>query len=250
MGLQIPLVNTGGSYCVGPTSTPPPPVCTFAEGFASIATLPPSGWVQANNSSPIGTLSWFQGDTSVFPAQGGDPNSYIAVNYNSGSGSATISNWLLTPAITLRNNAVLSFWTRTVDTPMYPDRLQIRMSTNGSSSNVGSSATDVGDFTTLLLDINPTYTTTGYPTTWTNFTVTLSNIAAPVEGRLPSITWSRTAARTASIRITSASTQSSMVVTDHLLRQHPGRHRRWARLHRQRRRNAYRYVHAYASTNS
>ena len=28
------------------------------------------------------------------------------------------------------------------------------------------------------------YTTTGYPTAWTNFTVTLSNITAPVEGRL------------------------------------------------------------------
>gem|GEM_PF-821369 len=181
---NYPLVNTGGSYCVGPSSTPPPPVCTFAEGFGSIATLPPSGWVQANNSNPIGVLSWFQGDTTVFSAQEGNPNSYIAVNYNSGSAGSTISNWLLTPAIILQNNAMLSFWTRTVNTPMYPDRLQIRMSTNGNSANVGSSATDVGDFTTLLLDINPAYTTTGYPSAWTNFTVTLSNIAAPVEGRL------------------------------------------------------------------
>ena len=32
------------------------------------------------------------------------------------------------------------------------------MSTNGTSYDVGTSATDVGDFTTLLLDINPTYT--------------------------------------------------------------------------------------------
>ena len=30
-------------------------------------------------------------------------------------------------------------------------------STNGASTNVGTTATDVGDFTTLLLDINPTY---------------------------------------------------------------------------------------------
>jgi hypothetical protein len=32
------------------------------------------------------------------------------------------------------------------------------MSTNGASTNVGSTATGVGDFTTLLLDINPNYT--------------------------------------------------------------------------------------------
>ena len=54
----------------------------------------------------------------------------------------------------------MSFYTRTVDAPTFPDRLQVRMSTNGASSNVGTTATDVGDFTALLLDINPTYTTT------------------------------------------------------------------------------------------
>jgi hypothetical protein len=58
------------------------------------------------------------------------------------------------------------------------------MSTNGSSTNVGSSATDVGDFTTLQLDINPTYTTTDYPTVWTQFTVTISGVPVPTTGRL------------------------------------------------------------------
>ena len=58
------------------------------------------------------------------------------------------------------------------------------MSTNGRSQDVGSTAMSVGDFTTLLLDINPTYTTTGYPTGWTNFVVTLSGIPSPVQGRL------------------------------------------------------------------
>ena len=53
------------------------------------------------------------------------------------------------------------------------------MSTNGTSQNVGTTATSVGDFTTLLLDINPTYTTTGYPNVWTNFVVTISGLAGP-----------------------------------------------------------------------
>ena len=42
----------------------------------------------------------------------------------------------------------------------------------------------VGDFTTLLLDINPTYTTTGYPNAWTQFTVTISGVGSPTPGRL------------------------------------------------------------------
>jgi hypothetical protein len=58
------------------------------------------------------------------------------------------------------------------------------MSTNGSSTNVGSTATSVGDFTTLLLDINPTYTTSGYPNAWTQFLVTISGLGGPTSGRL------------------------------------------------------------------
>src|SRR4029077_10280903 len=54
----------------------------------------------------------------------------------------------------------------------------------GASTNVGTTATGVGDFTTLLLDINPTYTMNGYPNVWTQFTVTLSGIASPTSGRL------------------------------------------------------------------
>ena len=50
---------------------------------------------------------------------------------------------------------------------------------------MGTTATDVGDFTTLLLDINPTYTLGGYPNAvWTNFVVTLSGLGWPIKGRL------------------------------------------------------------------
>src|SRR4029079_73000 len=59
-----------------------------------------------------------------------------------------------------------------------------RMSTNGTSSNVGTTATDVGDFTTLMLDINPTYTVSDYPNAWTQFTVTVTGVPSPTLGRL------------------------------------------------------------------
>jgi hypothetical protein len=78
----------------------------------------------------------------------------------------------------------MRFYTRTVDVPQFPDRLQVRMSVNGNSTNVGTTSLDVGDFTALLLDINPTYTTSGYPNGWTQFTVTLNGVGSPTIGRI------------------------------------------------------------------
>ena len=87
--------------------------------------------------------------------------------------------------MTLRDGNTFSFWTRTTDVGanLFPDRLQVRMSTNFGSTNVGSTAASVGDFTTLLLDINPTYAD-NYPHDWTKFTVTISGLGTPTVGRL------------------------------------------------------------------
>jgi hypothetical protein len=157
----------------------------FSEGFDDINTLAGSGWqVGPNNSAPIGVTNWFQGNSAVFNAQAGAPTAYIAANFNNTAGVGTISNWLLAPTRTLSNGDSFSFWTRTVDQPGFPDRLQVRMSLNGASTDVGATATSVGDFTTLLLDINPSYSTGGYPNTWTNFVVNISGLGGPTSGRL------------------------------------------------------------------
>jgi len=137
-----------------------------------------------NNSPPGGTTGWLQGISSVFPSQAIGADAYIAANFNNTTGTNTISNWLLTPPLTLQNGVKLTFYTRTVDNSPQADRLQVRMSLNGNSTDVGTAATSVGDFTALLLDINPTYTTTGYPSKWTQYTATLSGIASPTTGRL------------------------------------------------------------------
>jgi hypothetical protein len=156
----------------------------FTQGFDDITTLPAAGWVQDNNSAPVGLTNWFQGNPTVFPAHQGATNAYIGANFNNGGGLATISNWLLTPPATLVNGATLTFWTRKNTPPDFPDRLQVRMSTAGAGTDVGTGPTDVGTFTTLMLDINPTYTSTGYPLVWTQFTVTVSGVATPTLGRL------------------------------------------------------------------
>lgn len=168
-----------------PTPTPTPTCLPISQDFDDITTLFGSGWVQTNNSQPgPGITNWFQGSTAAFSAQSGVPNSYVAANYDNGTGTSTLSNWLLTPPLTLENGATMSFWTRTIDTPAYADRLQVRMSTNGASAEVGTTATSVGDFQMLLLDINSSYTLTGYPNVWTQFTVTVSEVPSPTTGRL------------------------------------------------------------------
>lgn len=160
---------------------PPVPVTVFNETFNTVVPLP-AGWASQNLSQPVGATGWFQGNTGVFP--GNTAPGYIAANFNNTTGLNIISNWLFAPNVTLKNGDTLSFYTRTT-TGTFPDRLQVRMSTNGASVNAGATNTSVGDFTTLLLDINPTYTSTGYPTAWTKFTIPLSGLpAAGVSGRI------------------------------------------------------------------
>ncbi len=157
------------------------PVQTFNQTFTTAIPLP-AGWASQNLSSPLGVTGWFQGNTGVFP--GNTPPGYIAANFNNGSGLATISNWLFMPAVTLKNDDTLSFYTRTTS-GVFPDRLQVRMNTTNQGVNVGATSTSVGDYSTLLLDINPTYTSTGYPTGWTQFKIPLSGLpAGGVAGRL------------------------------------------------------------------
>ena len=169
----------------------PPPVCPgeipaacTGEGFEDITTLPGAGWFSQNNSSPLGLNDWFQGNDTVFPAQAGTATSYLGANFNSTSGAGTISTWMLTPEIDLSAIDTLTFYTRTATESSWPDRLQVRYSTNGASTNVGTLATDVGDFTNLALDINPTLAVGGYPEAWTLFTLTAADITAAGTGRI------------------------------------------------------------------
>lgn len=147
---------------------------TPGTGFPAINPLP--GWTVLNNSTPLNTLhgGWFDGRPSVFAANSG--TKYAASNFQAGTGLATIDTWLMTPSRTLNNGDTLSFFTRTVNNPAFPDRLILKMSTNGGSSNIA-------DFSTTLLTVNPNLTTTGYPAVWTQFSATVSGLGGPISGR-------------------------------------------------------------------
>jgi hypothetical protein len=160
----------------------------FAENFDDISSLAGNDWIITNNSAPVGITSWFQGypvsAAGPFNAYNGADYSYVAANYNSTGNSGNISNWLLMPNRTFRNGDVLTFATRKVSPDTNPDRLEVRLSTSGTSTSVGSTATSTGDFTSLLLTINPALETNIYPTTWTTYTVTIAGLPGPISGRL------------------------------------------------------------------
>jgi hypothetical protein len=154
----------------------------LSEGFDDITTLAGAGWVQTNNSSPVGSTGWFQGNPGVFAAQSGADEAYVAANFNNADFGGNISNWLLTPVLTLNNGDSISFYTRT-DAAAFLDGLEVRLSTNGTSSDVGATDTSWGDFGTLLLTIDTPPKGSGYPEDWTPFTVMLSGLSGAVSGR-------------------------------------------------------------------
>ena len=57
---------------------------TLSEGFDTVL---PAGWTAKNNSVPIGTTNWFQGNATVFGSQSGAANSYIGANFNNTAGA-------------------------------------------------------------------------------------------------------------------------------------------------------------------
>lgn len=169
---------------------------SFTEDFASVPLLTGAGWVLENLSSPLGETNWFQGNIDAFPAHLGSPNSYIAANFeNAGSSvGATISNWLISPELEFNDGDVISFWTRSLtksDNTQFADRLQLRLSTSGASTEVGGTATSIGVFTQILLDINENYNVPPcdvpagvcYPSAWQQYSVTLGGLGGPTLGR-------------------------------------------------------------------
>ena len=133
------------------------------SGSAGPSNLISAGWIFRNQSQPRGTSSWYgSGSTQAFEPHSG--TGFLAADFNStqlGSGAA-ISNWAILPAIS--DQAAGDMLRFVVQASIYSgrkDRLQVRYASNGST-NTGSSASDVGDFTTLLLDIDPVPTGKGW----------------------------------------------------------------------------------------
>ena len=86
----------------------------LTEGFEDVSTLADSGWVLANASAPVGSLSWYQGNnTDIFAAQSGSALSYIAASYSSSDpNGGLVNDWLITPEFSTLYGATVTFWLR------------------------------------------------------------------------------------------------------------------------------------------
>lgn len=163
-------------------------MAAYTQDFASMSAITdnsdPLKWAWYNKSQDPGSAlndssvgGWFQGTPSgTFDAQSGAADSYARADFSS-TQSGTISNWFITPTFDVNNGDTFSFYTRTTTGSTYPDRLQVRLSQAGTSTNVGSDYASVGDFSSLLVDVNPTLAQNGYPQTWTQYTYTFTGSA-------------------------------------------------------------------------
>jgi hypothetical protein len=190
--------------------TTPVPVAdqSFTEEFDSASAAVARGWKFANTSDPAGPSVWQDGG-GIPPFFAGYSNNgtyagFIGVDYQSTTGGpGLISNWLISPRITIKNGDKIVFYTRALtynpgydaaDVTDFGNRLRLRFNKNGS--------TDPASFTEGLLDINPGYkewhkapgTYNGvvygvsdiaqaYPTQWTRFEAVVSGLNQAVEGR-------------------------------------------------------------------
>ncbi len=159
---------------------------SYSEDFVGIQNLIYKDWIFKNQSSNLGLTSWLQGDGKVFSAYDGGQKDYLAANYNSVSafGAANVlSNWVMTPTRTFNNGDTFSFYSKKNPSNV-ADRLEVRFSGNGASTETGVLSSDVGDFSTLLLSINPALNKTDYPTVWTLYTIKITGLDRPTSGRI------------------------------------------------------------------
>jgi len=184
---------------LGPAALPPN--YSWTEQFDTLSNAIDRGWVVKNNSRPIGADSWIQGQYGIddkgklfgysaasYAYSGQD---FVVCTYNAGDSVSTLSSWLISRPAIMKNGDQVEFYTRTLQNPATAaDRLQVRLNPVNNGAAVGSGrlsdttvAHQVGDFSQLLLDINPALNGTDYPGKWTKYTLTLSGLPAPVERR-------------------------------------------------------------------
>jgi hypothetical protein len=194
------------SYLLAP---PPVPDQSFVEEFDTAQSAYNRGWRFINRSDVIGRTNW-QNPTVLtgipFLSYSGTGTGYLWADYQSTSSDAgTISNWAVSPGLTMQNGDKIVFYTRAQllsfnnDSTDFVNRMQVRLNKT-TSLNCGD-GTDPGDFTVPLLDVNPFYyeflksafnnpadpfyqqARQAYPHVWTRFEATVSGLDGPTKGR-------------------------------------------------------------------
>jgi hypothetical protein len=166
-----------------------PASLSYHEEFDSMQRVIDMGWKAVNLSNPLGADNWQQGSYVADNVKGGpfysnigshsykvSANEHAFVPYTCGDGLSFINCWLITPPLAMKNGDKISFWTTTRNPVSFPDRMQVWLNPNNDGTNVGRDQNNTGDFTVKLLEINPNQSSTGYPTTWTKYELTISGL--------------------------------------------------------------------------
>lgn len=182
---------------------PATPPASFVEEFTNVSELTSKGWVLKNLSNPVGQTGWRQGRYESgtmaqykflgpvpyvgFPAYSAalSPKDFISCDV-AAVNEGTLSAWLISPVVPVREGDQIIFYTRAADDSNYPvytkDRMQVRA--NFSDGTINLTDTGAGNFTRLLLDINPGYVfndpssgqSGGYPRSWTRYVITVDSV--------------------------------------------------------------------------
>lgn len=144
-----------------------------------------NGWIRRNNSDKANGY-WMQclptSQNGVWNAADGPDNSCALSSYGATmQDHGTISDWIVSPLVNFGAGSTVSFHTRTKPGSQFPDRLQVRACVSGPCTNFGTGAEDVGDFTTVLFDLNPGEAQSVYPEDWTQYTLAFAD-GVPTSG--------------------------------------------------------------------
>jgi hypothetical protein len=120
----------------------------LSEGFDNWAAVLGSGW-QTVNLSPSPGSNWVPGNPLIFPAASGAASSYASASFLSTTATTgPISNWLITPLLSLDATSTVSFDVRVVGQG-FVDTVQVLVSTTGPAPDnftlVGTYASSTAD---------------------------------------------------------------------------------------------------------
>jgi hypothetical protein len=150
----------------------------YSQNFDNMV---PDGWIVKNRNIPVGSIpDWYQGidpidDSLSFSAYEGVASSYAAATYLGSDINGKIDAWLFSPEFLIKKGDYFSFYLRQQaysglnNINGYANALQVRLSSEGGSVEVGTGQNDVGDFVNILLDINPKFSLSGMPDEWKRF---------------------------------------------------------------------------------
>lgn len=108
----------------------------LSEDFTNVGALTGSGWAQVSNSVGPGS-GWYQGVSAIMPGTAGaTDDSYAAANF---VGASTISDWLMTPVLTVTSSATLEFQLRLLGDSVFQllDTVEVYVSNSGASTSTG-----------------------------------------------------------------------------------------------------------------